>query len=117
MPAVIVADIATKNIKHFEEADHYKQMHWWIFLCFIPLAYTAKKYPKYRFWASLMFTGGLLNYFDSLNGHVVNPFILIVQETGIGFNIADIAILGGFIGSVVIYVKSKKIGRVKWKNV
>lgn len=77
--------------------------------------------PKYRLPVAVCITGGILNYLDSLDGVVINPFIGIVQTTAAAFNVADIAILTGFVWAVVIAVKEKKeqrkIGSVEWNNV
>jgi lipoprotein signal peptidase len=123
VPAIVVADVVTKNTQHYNAADHYKNIPWWFLLCMAPLAYLSFKKPRYRLSAAIMITGAFMNYLDSLDGLVINPFIIIVQTLGVGFNIADLAIIAGFVLGFIEAIKERRskkqlrIGSAEWSNV
>lgn len=121
VPGVVVADLATKRMEHYDIGNHNRNIPWWIFIALIPLMYAAYRKPKYRLPVAVCITGGIMNYLDALDGVVINPFIGIVQTKGAAFNMADIAILTGFIWAVVLAIKEnkekRKIGSAEWNNV
>lgn len=124
IPVIIIADIATKNWTNYDALgvqNHYGAINKWSILFLIPMILLAAIRPQYRVYLGICIAGGILNYLDSLDGVVINPFITIPWDYAIGFNIADIAILYGAIGAIVIAIKEKrqkrKIGSVEWNNV
>ncbi len=123
LPAIIVADLVTKLSPHYDVSNHRKEMHWYFLLALLPLAYISVRQRLYLLPAMIMITGGLCNYWDSQDGVVINPFIIIVLRNAAGFNVADLAILTGFVWCVILAIKerkhkkaAKKIGSVEWKN-
>lgn len=122
LPAIILLDYWTKHRGHMEIVNHYKTIPFWALLFLIPLAVMSVRNRRYLLPAAVMITGGLLNYFDSLDGLVINPFVVIVGTMGIGFNVADVAILTGFLYCVKESLKerkekkAKRMGSVEWTS-
>jgi lipoprotein signal peptidase len=109
LPAIIVADVITKSGSHVPFTDHYRSitlLHMTTSIALLSLLVWMR--PQTMFWASVAITGAFLNYFDSLDGLVINPFAIISNTISIAFNIADIAIAVGAIGIVISAAKTTK---------
>lgn len=123
IPCIIVADIVSKNLNDSGIGDHYTKLSLFrIGMIFLISLYFVYIRSHFTLPLIVCFTGAILNYSDSLDGKVINPIVLIVRDSAVAFNVADVSIIAGSIWIVYIVLGSLfggklKNGSVQWKNV
>ncbi len=112
-PVLFLLDIYTKvSLNKSDAIDqiqyHYRYIPTWFAIPICLAFYFAYKYPVYRFSLLFASTGMTLNFIDSTDGVITNPFVFLGFGNAIAFNIADLCIVSGAILFAVAFFRNKK---------